>query len=85
MSDKTPQEILKKAREVKGYTQAEMADKIGIGLRMYQKIEDGQFPKYKRNQVTDIDKILGTDIYALLYENEQKSEGNYISVGTRKY
>ena len=65
-----PQDILKKARERHGFTQTELAEKLGIGLRMYQKIEDGQFPKYKRNQVVELDKLLGTNLYELVYEPE---------------
>lgn len=32
-------EKLKQARKAKGLTQQQMADKLGIGLRQYQKIE----------------------------------------------
>ena len=34
-------ENLKKARQSAGLTQQQMADKLGIGLRHYQKIEAG--------------------------------------------
>ena len=34
-------ENLKKARKEKGLTQQQMADKLGIGLVYYQKIEQG--------------------------------------------
>lgn len=33
---------LKKARKDAGLTQQEMADKLGLGLRHYQKVEDGE-------------------------------------------
>jgi phage repressor protein C with HTH and peptisase S24 domain len=71
-------EILRKARESKGWTQSDMAEKLGIGLRMYQKIEDGQFPKYKTENVRRIDELLGTSLYALIYETpeEGKDEQN---------
>lgn len=65
-----PKEILKEARENKGYTQTELALKLGIGLRMYQKIEDGQFPKYKKDQISTIDQLLGTNLYELIYEQK---------------
>lgn len=61
-------EILKKARENSKLSQEDMADKLGIGLRMYQKIEAGQFPKYKTEQIKQIDKILNTNLYELIYE-----------------
>lgn len=34
-------EVLKNVRKKLGYTQQQMADKIGIGLRYYQSIEAG--------------------------------------------
>lgn len=58
---------IKKAREKKGWSQSEMAAKIGIGLRHYQNIEAGQFPKYKRHQIEEIEKILGISIYEEIY------------------
>lgn len=61
-------EILKKNREAKGLTQTDMANRLGLGLRMYQKIEDGNFPKYKKEHIANIDEILGTNLYALIYE-----------------
>ncbi|WP_315821448.1 helix-turn-helix transcriptional regulator [Paraflavitalea speifideaquila] len=42
------------ARESKGWTQTEVADKLGIALgqtyslRQYQKMEAGEFPKFKK-------------------------------------
>lgn len=35
---------------------------------MYQKIEDGQFPKFKRDNIRKLDNILGTSVYELIYE-----------------
>lgn len=69
---KKPEQILKEAREKKGWTQTQLADQLGIGLRMYQKIEDGNFPKYKTDHVSTIDSLLGTSIYKIIYE--QKGE-----------
>jgi phage repressor protein C with HTH and peptisase S24 domain len=63
-----PTEILINARKDKGLTQTELASQIGLGLRMYQKFEEGLFPKFKRNHIEAIDKILGTDLYELIYE-----------------
>lgn len=64
----TPTEILVKARKEKGLTQTQVANSLGIGLRMYQKIEDGQFPKYKTDNIKAIDEILDTKLFELLYE-----------------
>ncbi len=63
-----PEELLKAAREKKGWTQSEVAEKLGIGLRMYQKYEDGQFPKYKREQISELDRLFSTNLYELIYE-----------------
>lgn len=71
---KKAEEILRFARESKGLTQTELADKLGIGLRMYQKIEDGNFPKYKIQQVKEMDLILGTNLYELIYEQKSSSD-----------
>lgn len=75
------------AREAKGFTQTEMATMIGMGLRMYQKIEAGQFPKYKRENITAIDKILGTNLYELIYAHKADHVGNenIVSDGDNKY
>lgn len=35
-------ENLRKARKEKGLTQQDVADKIGVSLRQYQRIESGQ-------------------------------------------
>lgn len=74
--EKKPEDILKDARERKGYTQSDMADKLGIGLRMYQKIEAGSFPKYKREQIQEIDQILATQLYEMIYEIPVHNELN---------
>jgi len=69
-----PQDILKKAREEKRITQAEMADRIasrlskGYSLRQYQRLEDGQFPKYKMDAILEVDQILGINLAAIIYD-----------------
>lgn len=76
---KKPEEILKEARERKGLTQTEIGNDIGIGLRMYQKIEAGQFPKYKTEQIKKIDQILNTNLYELVYEQDVPHGTNTVS------
>lgn len=61
-------DIIKNGRYVLGLTQSDVADRLNIGLRQYQKIEDGNFPKYKTQQITDLEKILNISIYELIYE-----------------
>jgi phage repressor protein C with HTH and peptisase S24 domain len=69
MTDK-PEKILKKKREEKGLTQSDMAKKLGISLRMYQRIESGMFPKYKSEHVKEIDKTLNTNLYETIYDTK---------------
>lgn len=61
-------EILSKARERKGWTQADAADKLGISAKQYGKYEQGAFPKFKREAVQKIEEVFGIQIQALIYE-----------------
>jgi len=51
-----------------------MASKIAISLgqsysmRQYQRVENGEFPKYKGEVVKAIDTILGTSVYDMIYD-----------------
>lgn len=72
--NKLAAEKLTEARKAKGYTQEDMAELIGKSLgqgysaRQYQKLEEGNFPKYKKEIVLSIDKILGSKLNELIYE-----------------
>lgn len=63
-------EIIKKARKESGNTQQDMADKLGLTLRNYQRIEDGAFPKYKTETIEQIDQILGISVYDIIYDKK---------------
>lgn len=63
-------EIIKEGRAKLNLTQTDVAEQLGIGLRQYQKIEDGNFPKFKTQQVRDLENILFIKIYELIYEYE---------------
>jgi transcriptional regulator with XRE-family HTH domain len=69
------------AREAKELTQEQLANKIAERLdqtysrRQYQKIEAGEFPKYKKKIVTAIEQILEIQIIDLVYENEIDDSG----------
>jgi phage repressor protein C with HTH and peptisase S24 domain len=82
MEQLKPKDILKKAREEKRITQAEMADRIakglnqGYSLRQYQRLEDGQFPKYKMNAIIQIDQILGTNLAAIIYDKNVHTDAD---------
>jgi phage repressor protein C with HTH and peptisase S24 domain len=85
-----PEDLLKRAREEKRLTQTEMADRIGRGLnqgyslRQYQRLEDGQFPKYKMNIILLVDQILNTNLAAIIYDKNirNSSEGGEEKAGT---
>lgn len=70
----TAQEIIIEARNKKGWSQSVAAEKLGeelkqtYSLRQYQRLEDGEFPKYKREIVRAIEKILNIDIYDIIYD-----------------
>lgn len=61
-------EAIRQAREQKRWTQQQMADKMGISMRQYNKYEAGKLPKYKSTVIEQIDQLLGTKIQELIYE-----------------
>lgn len=61
-------EIIRVAREKKRWTQEQMAAKMGISMRQYNKYEAGKLPKYKSTVAEQIDKLIGTNIKELIYE-----------------
>lgn len=79
--------ILIEARKKKGWTQTEMAEKLAVALdqgysmRQYQKLEEGKFPKYKRDIVTQLDRLLGTNLFQRLYAQNIPHSAN----GSKKY
>jgi transcriptional regulator with XRE-family HTH domain len=71
-------DIIKEAREKKDLTQTDVGKMIGVGLRQYQNIESGYFPKYKKEQVTKLESALGINIYSQIYD----ANGNLIAPET---
>lgn len=71
---KKPEELLKEARESRGWTQADIADRMGISSRQYQNYEDGKFPKFKSDVVKNLDNLLGTNLYEIIYEKNVPRE-----------
>lgn len=67
-----PEDILRKAREKKKMKQQDVADKIGITLRQYNKYEAGEFPKYRSDSIKAIDMLFGTKLHELIYEQKQE-------------
>ena len=54
-----------------GLTQTQLGEKVGLGLRAIQKLEDNIFPKFKRDSIIAIDNFLGTNLCELIYEQKQ--------------
>lgn len=69
-----PKDILIKARTGRGFTQEELAERLHISTRTYQRYEEGLFPKFKTELILSIDKLLGTTLYDIIYDiNKPKS------------
>lgn len=72
--NKLAAKILIEAREKKGITQTEAANRLskalnqGYSLRQYQKIEMGLFPVHKKSIVMKLEEIFGIKLYSLIYE-----------------
>lgn len=69
-----PEEILQKARKDRKLSQEAVADRLGISPRMYQRYEEGKFPKYKGDKIQQLDQILGTQIYDMIYDTDVPHE-----------
>jgi transcriptional regulator with XRE-family HTH domain len=71
---------LAEARSKRNFTQQQLAQKLSTSLgqtyshRQYQKLEEGKFPKYKKDVVKQIDKILGTNLFESIYEQKVPHE-----------
>lgn len=58
----------------KGWTQSEMAQRLAdrlshsYSLRAYQKLESGEFPKFKKEIIRQLEQILGIKILEEIYE-----------------
>lgn len=82
----TPYVILENARIQKGFTQSELAEKVGIKLEEYQIIERGDYKHYHQKTIKAIDKVLGTDLNQIIYEkkyntaNVDNSYNNFMKV-----
>ena len=61
---------------MKNYTQAHIADKLGIGQRAYSKIENGD-TKLTLDRLTELAKILETDVTKLIDFDEKYIYQNY--------
>lgn len=74
--------ILEEARKKKNLTQLQMAERLAeelkqtYSMRQYQRLEEGTFPKYKTEIVQAVDKILGTNIYDIIYATNVPREGS---------
>jgi len=82
--NKIAAEKLTEARIKKGWTQSKAADLLGKGLgqtyslRQYQKLEDGNFPKFKTEVSKELDRIFNTNLHELIYEHGTAVPGHGI-------
>lgn len=78
-------EIIKQAREAKGLTQSQVADFLEIGLRAYQHIEAGRFPKYKSEPIRQIEQLLGINIYDKIYTGTSLATPQILESSQKQY
>jgi transcriptional regulator with XRE-family HTH domain len=71
-----PKDIIKRAREVKGLTQSQLADIVGVSGRMIQRYEEGKYPKFKSEKIKKIDEALGIYVYDIIYDKKNETEGH---------
>ncbi len=66
-------EALKKQREYRGMTQAQLAKKTGISVRVIQNLEQGfrDINKASVETVLRLSEALGVDVYEILNEREK--------------
>lgn len=58
------------------YTQKTMADALNVSERTYQRYEDGEFPQRGTKTIKNIDTLLGTNIYDMLYGKHDTTSKN---------
>ncbi len=73
--------LIKAARKTKKWTQKEVAAMLRARLgrystRQYQNLEAGKFLKYKREVITELEKILDIKIIELIYGNNEVNESD---------
>lgn len=79
-------EKIKKAREAKGFKQEALASAMAIllkktySVRQYQRLEGGEFPKFKTDVVKALDTVLDTNFHDIIYA----SRGNNSEANTGK-
>lgn len=75
-------EKIKKAREAKGFTQDAIATAMAIlmkesySTRQYQRLEGGDFPKFKREVVKALDYVLNTNFHDIIYADKGNNSGD---------
>ena len=82
-----PEIKIKQIRELKNVSQEFVANKLGLSIRAYSKIETGE-TQLTINRLNEISEALGVDpIEVLGFDERQvfnncKQEGNYNTIGT---
>lgn len=85
------EEIIIAARKKKGYSQSETAKLLGhklnqtYSLRQYQRIETGDFPKYKKEIIKALGEILDVNIYDIIYAENVPREKTDLAEAAAPY
>lgn len=75
--------VLKDAVEKYPKTQIEIAETVGISTKQLQNYSKGIFPRYKGENIKALDDLLGTNLYPMIYADEDKSE-NEVRMKSKK-
>lgn len=72
--DKRVGDIISAALKKYPKTQLDIADMLDISTKQLRNYANGIFPKYKGTKIAELDKILKTNAFDLLYNKEPKQE-----------
>lgn len=71
-----PADVIRSARLLKGFTQEEAAEKAGISIRTYQRLEHGERDILEASMKTGLGlcAALGIDPLTLILDEERRAE-----------
>ena len=71
-----PADVIRSARLLKGFTQEEAAEKAGISIRTYQRLEQGERDILEASMKTGLGvcAALGIDPLTLILDEERRAE-----------
>jgi len=71
MSRETTQEFIKKQRKLHGMTQADLARRAGVGLRLVRELEQGK-PTLRMDKVNQILQLFGRTLGPVAWDSEER-------------